>query len=53
MLVHVVVAAVALDPAVSRQPCRDLVPVRLGLDRGGLPMRKYWRIIGLRSVSFK
>ncbi|MFY9693941.1 MAG: hypothetical protein WBF24_02020 [Xanthobacteraceae bacterium] len=52
MFVHGVVAAVALNPTVSPQPRHDLVPVRLGLSHGDVPMRKYWRIFRFQSINF-
>jgi hypothetical protein len=51
MLVYVVVAAVALDPTVSLQPSRNLIPVRLGFSHGAAPMRKYWRIFERQATA--
>jgi hypothetical protein len=53
MFEYVVVAAVALDPTVSPQPCGDLIPVRLGFGHGDAPMRKYWRIRGFQSINLE
>jgi hypothetical protein len=44
MLEHIVIPAMALDPAITPEPRRHLGPVRFGLGRHGFPVRKYWRI---------
>jgi hypothetical protein len=49
MLEHVVISAMALDPAIPLEPGHNFRPVRLGLGHGGRSMRKYWRILGCQA----
>ena len=53
MLINIVVAAVAADPAVALEPRDHLVPVGFRLRHGHPRMRKYMRIINTSQYEVR